>query len=83
MNDRVDLPQAREVCPTTTRWLVSEGALPGDMREFAEVVRVAFDAPGVLLMPMSEREQRVAELPRDRDQVHTGQVGERRPKATG
>jgi len=82
MNDRVDLPQAREVCPTTTRRLISEGALLVDVREFTEVAQVAFDVPGVLLMPMSELEQRFAELPRDRDLVLVCQVGERSLKAT-
>jgi rhodanese-related sulfurtransferase len=82
MNDRVDLPQAREVCPTTTRRLLSEGALLVDVREFAEVAQVAFDVPGVLLMPMSELQQRFAELPRDRDLVLVCQVGQRSLKAT-
>ena len=39
-------------------------------------------APGVLLMPMSELEQRFAELPRDRDLVLVCQVDERSLKAT-
>ena len=81
MNDRVDLPQAREVCPTTTRRLISEGALLVDVREFTEVAQVAFDVPGVLLMPMSELEQRFAELPRDRDLVLVCQVDQRSLKA--
>lgn len=82
MNDRVDVPQAREVCPTTTRRLIGEGALLVDVREFAEVAQVAFDVPGVLLMPMSELEQRFAELPRNRDLVLVCQVGQRSLKAT-
>lgn len=82
MNARVDLPSAREVCPTTTRRLIAEGALLVDVRELAEVARVAFDVPGVLLLPLSEFEQRFAELPRDRDLVLVCQVGERSLKAT-
>lgn len=77
MNDRVDVSQAREVGPTTTRRLLDEGALLVDVRELSEVARVAFDVPGVLLMPLSELEQRFAELPRDRDLVLACLVGER------
>jgi hypothetical protein len=56
MNARVDLPQAREVCPTATRCLLADGALLVDVRELAEVAQVAFNVPGVALMPLSERE---------------------------
>jgi rhodanese-related sulfurtransferase len=82
MNERVELPQAREVCPTTTRRLIAEGALLVDVRELNEVAQVAFDVPSVVLMPLSELEQRFAELPRDRDLVLVCEVGERSLKAT-
>jgi rhodanese-related sulfurtransferase len=82
MNARVDLPQAREVCPTTTRRLLGEGALLVDVREHAEVARLAFDVPGVVVMPLSEFEQRFAELPRDRDLVLACASGPRSLKAT-
>jgi len=82
MNARVDLPAAREVCPTTTRRLIGEGALLVDVRELDEVAQVAFDVPGTLLMPMSELEQRFAELPRDCQLVLVCTVGERSLKAT-
>ena len=82
MNARVDLPQAREVCPTTTRRLLAEGALLVDVRELSEVAQVAFDVPGVVLMPLSELEQRFSELPRERDLVLACQVGQRSLKAT-
>lgn len=82
MNARVELPPAREVCPTTTRRLLGEGALLVDVRELHEVAQVAFDVPGVLLMPLSELEQRYAELPRDRELVLVCAVGDRSLKAT-
>ena len=82
MNDRVDLPPAREVCPSNTRRLLAEGALLVDVREFAEVAKLAFDVPGVLLMPLSELEQRFTELPRDRELVMACQSGPRSLKAT-
>jgi rhodanese-related sulfurtransferase len=82
MNTRVELPPAREVCPTTTRRLIAEGALLVDVREQAEVEQVSFDVPDIVVIPMSEFEQRFAELPRDRDLVIVCKVGERSLKAT-
>jgi rhodanese-related sulfurtransferase len=82
MNARVELPPAREVCPTTTRRLLGEGALLVDVRELNEVAQLSFDVPGVLLMPLSELEQRFAELPRDRQLVLVCAVGDRSLKAT-
>ncbi len=82
MNDRVDLPQAREVCPTTTRRLIGEGALLVDVRERSEVAQVAFDVPDIVVMPLSEFEQRFAELPRERELVMVCQSGPRSLKAT-
>lgn len=82
MNDRVELPPASEVCPTTARRLIAAGALLVDVRELSEVTQVAFDVPSVLLMPLSELELRFAELPRDRDLVLVCQVGQRSLKAT-
>lgn len=81
MNARVDLPPAREVCPTTTRRLLGEGALLVDVRERAEVARLAFDVPEVVVMPLSEFEQRFAELPRDRELVLACASGPRSLKA--
>ena len=37
-----DLPEAREVRPTTAPWLFAESALAVDVREAEEVVRLAF-----------------------------------------
>ncbi len=82
MNAPVELPPAREVCPTTTRRLVGEGALLVDVRERPEVERVAFDVPGLVVMPMSELERRFAELPRDRPLVMVCESGARSLKAT-
>jgi rhodanese-related sulfurtransferase len=82
MNARVNLPPAREVCPTTTRRLIGEGALLVDVRERAEIDRLAFDVPDIVALPMSELEQRFAEVPRDRDLIMVCQVGERSLKAT-
>jgi rhodanese-related sulfurtransferase len=82
MNARVELAPAREVCPTTTRRLIGEGALLVDVRERAEIERVAFDVPDVVAIPLAELEQRYAELPRDRELVLVCQGGGRSLKAT-
>ena len=82
MNARFELPPAREVCPTTTRRLLAEGALLVDVRELSEVAQVAFDVPGVLLLPLSELEQRFDELPRDWPLVLVCMSGDRSLKAT-
>ena len=82
MNARVELPAAREVCPTTTRRLLAEGALLVDVRERSEIERLAFDVPEIVVMPLSEFEQRFAELPRDRQLVMVCQTGARSLKAT-
>ena len=58
MNARVELPPAREACPTTTRRLLGEGAVLVDVRELSEVAQTAFDVPGVVLLPLSELQQR-------------------------
>lgn len=82
MNARIELPTARAVCPTTTRRLLAEGALLVDVRELTEVATTAFDVPGVLLMPLSELEQRFDELPRSRQLVLASSSGQRSLKAT-
>jgi rhodanese-related sulfurtransferase len=82
MNDRVELPPAVEVCPTTTRRKIAAGALLVDVRERAEIDQIAFDVPDLVVMPMSEFERRWAELPRERDIVLVCQVGVRSLKAT-
>lgn len=82
MNARVELLPAREVCPTTTRRLLAEGALLVDVRERSEIARLAFDVPETVVMPLSEFEQRFAELPRDRQLVMVCQTGARSLKAT-
>jgi len=82
VNARVDLPPAREVCSTTTRRLIADGALLVDVRERAEIDRLAFDLSDLVIMPLSELELRVAELPRDRALVLACQSGPRSLKAT-
>lgn len=59
---QVNAEEALEKLKAGTAWLV-------DVRERAEVARAAFDAPRVVLMPLSEFERRREELPRDQDLI--------------
>jgi rhodanese-related sulfurtransferase len=79
---QVDLPAAREICPTTTRKALAEGALLVDVREASEVAAVAFADCDVLAIPLSELETRWSEIPRDRDVVFACAAGVRSLKAT-
>lgn len=76
------LQEAKEVCPTTTRRLIGEGALLVDVREPSEIDTVAFDVPSILHIPLSQLEQRWSEVPKDREVVVVCHVGERSLKAT-
>ncbi len=79
---RRELPEAREVCPTTTRRMLAEGALLLDVREMDEAERVAFADCEVLNIPLSAFEQRWSEVPRDREVVVASASGEASLKAT-
>ena len=76
------LQEAREVCPTSTRRLITAGALLVDVREPEELTSCAFDVPAVVNIPLSELEQRWSEVPKDREVVLVCHVGERSLKAT-
>lgn len=76
------LTEAKEVCPTTTCGLLTEGALLVDVREPNEVAALAFDVDAQVRLPLSQLEQRWAELPRDRALVLACETGVRSLKAT-
>ena len=76
------LQEAKEVCPTTTRRLIGEGALLVDVREPREVQALAFDVPNIVSIPLSELETRWSEIPKDREVVMVCQGGARSLKAT-
>lgn len=76
------LQEAKEVCPTTTRRLIGEGALLVDVRESREVQALAFDVPDIVCITLSELEIRWSEIPKDREVVTVCQGGARSLKAT-
>lgn len=81
--EQKQLAEARQFCPTQTRRKVfEEGALMVDVRERDEVKKLAFDVPALINIPLSELEQRFAELPRDRELILVCTLGKRSLKAT-
>lgn len=84
MSDPVhkDLSEAQEVCPTTSRRLLGEGALLVDVREADDVAAVGFADCEQLRIPMSQFETRWQEIPRDRDVILACAVGQLSLKAT-
>ncbi|MDZ7936464.1 MAG: hypothetical protein U5M51_16195 [Emticicia sp.] len=53
----------KEICPTTTQTWVKNGALLVDVREKDEVEALAYDVPNIINIPLSEFEERFAEIP--------------------
>ena len=76
------LDEAQEVCPTTTQSLLKQGYTLVDVRERDESARLAFDVANLISMPLSELEQRYAELPTDRPLILACQDGSRSLRAT-
>ena len=76
------LDEAKEVCPTTTQSLLHQGYTLVDVRERDEIAQLAFDVPNFIIMPLSEFEQRYAELPTDRPLILACQNGSRSLRAT-
>jgi len=76
------LDEAKEVCPTTTQRLLQEGYTLVDVRERDEIALLAFDVPQLIIMPLSELEQRYAELPTDQPLILACRQGVRSLKAT-
>ena len=76
------LKQAKEICPTTTMGKVEEGALIVDVRNKSEVADVTFDVPNYMNIPLNELEDRINEIPKDRETVMVCRSGERSLKTT-
>ena len=76
------LDEAKEVCPTTTQSLLKQGYTLVDVRERDEIAKLAFDVAHLIIMPLSELEQRYAELPIDRPLILACQNGSRSLRAT-
>lgn len=73
----------KEICPTTTQEWVKNGAVLVDVREMDEVNELAFDVPHILHIPLSEFEERYAEIPTNQDVVMVCKSGGRSLRAAG
>lgn len=77
------LPVAGECCPTSTRKRIEfKHALLVDVRERDAFEQLSLDVPDLLNIPMSEFEQRFAEIPRDREVILVSTDGQDSLKAT-
>lgn len=73
----------KEICPTTTQSWIADGAVLVDVREKNEVMKLRFIAPEIIYIPLSEFEERYAELPKDRKLVMVCDSGARSLRAAG
>jgi rhodanese-related sulfurtransferase len=71
----------KEICPTTTQAWIEKGALLVDVREQNEVDELAFVAPKLMHIPLSEFEERYTEIPTNVPVVVVCRVGERSLRA--
>ncbi|WP_166961820.1 rhodanese-like domain-containing protein [Yeosuana marina] len=76
------MEKAKQICPTTTMGKVSNGALIVDVRKADEVANVTFDVPNYINIPINELEDRLSELPKDKEIVMVCLSGERSLKTT-
>ena len=76
------MKEAKEICPTTTMDKVKEGALIVDVRNKSEVENVNFDVPNYMNIPLNELEDRISEIPKDKEIVMVCRSGERSLKTT-
>ena len=61
---------------------VKEGALVVDVRNKNEVAEVTFDVPDYMNIPLGELEERINEIPKEKDIVMVSRSGTRSLKAT-
>jgi rhodanese-related sulfurtransferase len=78
-----NLTLVREICPTTTKAWVKNGALLVDVREKDEVSELSYDVPDIIHIPLSEFEDRFNEIPKDKDVVMVCKGGVRSLRAAG
>ncbi len=76
------LKQAKEICPTTTMGKLKEGALMVDVRNTTEVNNVTFDVQNYINIPLNELEDRINEIPKDKEVIMVCRSGKSSLKAT-
>jgi rhodanese-related sulfurtransferase len=74
---------AKEICPTTTyKKAFEDKALLVDVRESADVEKLSFDVPNIMIIPISEFENRYTEIPKDKEVIMVCKSGINSLKAT-
>lgn len=68
-------------CPTTTAQFEKDGGFLVDVREKEEVDKLSFDVKNILHIPLTEFEERYAEIPKDQSIVMVCRSGVRSLKA--
>lgn len=68
-------------CPTITAQFEKEGGFLVDVREKEEVDKLSFDVKNILHIPLTEFEERYAEIPKDQSIVMVCRSGVRSLKA--
>ena len=76
------MKEAKQICPTTTMGKVQDGALIVDVRNQSEVAEVSFDVPNYMNIPLNELENRINEIPKDKEIVMVCRNGEKSLKTT-
>ena len=76
------LKQAKEICPTTTMSKLKEGALMVDVRNTTEVNDVTFNVPNYINIPLNELEDRINEIPKDKEVIMVCRSGKSSLKST-
>lgn len=73
----------KEICPATTQKWIKKGALLVDVREEDEVKELAYDAPNLIYIPLSEFEERWNEIPKNKNVIMVCSAGSRSLRAAG
>ena len=76
------MKEAKQICPTTTKGKVENGALMVDVRRTDEVENVTYDVANYLHIPLSELENRINEIPKNQEIVMVCRSGARSLRAT-
>ena len=76
------MKKAKEICLTTTMQKVKEGGLLVDVRTKFEVKKASFNVPNYINIPLDELEERINEIPKDKEIVMVCRVGDRSLRTT-
>ncbi len=73
----------KEICTTSTKEALKNGALLVDVREKDEVDQLSYDVPNIMHIPLSEFEERYTEVPKDINVVMVCKDGTRSLRGAG